>query len=573
MMKELNNMIPLLFLAAFSCCSLLPKDEIDYAFEYREIYLPERNTSIADALCLNNIDNDWALWGHHLSAVLPVKHSQTVYATVDNILSRDQFCFSSARLYDYIVEYIEDNYGESQTSRFAILPNDNNLVCMCPECRNLGNTANDASPAVFYMIKRLAERFPAHRFFTSYYRSTRSTPSEKLPDNVGVLISTMRYHISPVETSREIEFKDLLHSWSDKTNLVYVWDYINNFDDYFTPYPVFTIMQRRIRLYRDAGVKGLFLNGSGLDYSSFSDVKTRVLAALMQDPDVDWRKVLQDVCHQLYPTTGDVVAHFLTAQEDYVLSQARVLPIYDGVNTSLSTYLPKELFVNFFDSLQHMLPNTRSSEHTLVERQCKALALTRLEIMRIDGDVSRSKPLLDSFASLIDDGIDVYSESCWTIKNYVSDYSYMYRHAESMKAKNLLRGVELTPLTPLDEDYSDISVLTDGLLGLPSNYHCGNMLSSADPALKISIPYQDGMQHLRVCLVHNSLYHILLPSKVSMNIGGNDVASVVPKLLREHQGHAFAEFDIPANARGPIVLTLFRDTDDRCMAIDEIEGY
>lgn len=543
----------------------------DSPFEYREIYLPESDTDIADKLHLNDLDIDWGLWGHKISNVLPADHSQTVYATVASNLIHEQYCFTSHKLYEYVESYIDDNFDENHPTRFAILPNDNDVVCQCSECLACGNTEFDASPAVFQLIGKLSDRFPRHQFFTSFYRTTRQLPKSHMPENAGVLISTMGFPLSAVETPRDSLFKSLITKWSKMCNHIYVWDYINNFDDYFTPFPLFDIMQRRLQIYAQSGVDGVFLNGSGTDYSSFSPLRTHILALLLQDPDTDWREALKELCSKHYPKTGNIIANYIIDQEDYITSCGKILPIYDGIASAVKTYLPTGRFISFFDSLQTIKDLPRAWEKTHTEKLLAALSFTRLELMRLDGNITGAQPLLQALAMLPEDeSVDIYSESCWTIENYIHDYKFMMRHAA--ETDNLLRGKAIKALTALDEDYADPSILTDGLLGLPSNYHCGQMLSSATPALRLAVPVVNGMHRLRLCFTRNTLYKIQLPTRVTLRVNGQDVASVTPKSLADEGGHSFVEFDLPQRANGSVEVIITRDPEYRTMALDEIEG-
>ena len=563
-----------LLLALHSCQDAQADDNNGNSpFEYREIYLPE---GIEDTRTfhLNNLNNDWGIWGHNLDVVLPARPSETIYAKQNSNTIHDQFCFSSDYLYRYIENYISDNFSATRTSRFAILPNDNSWVCLCHKCRELGNTQGNAAPAVFHMIRRLAERFPHHHFFTSWYQTTRHLPDDTLPANAGVLISAMDYPPAAVSTPQEEEFEKLLANWSRKTNKMYIWDYINNFDDYITPYPVFEMMQRRLQLYARNNVKGIFLNGSGTDYSTLSDIKTYILSTLLQNPDTLWRPLLRTYCEENYPVTGQAIRQFIIEQEDYVLQKGKPLPMYDGIDKALKTYLPEEAFNTLCDQLETLRSQTRSGEKKAVDKLADALQFTRLELMRLRGNIDNDPTeALRRLNRLNDDKIEIYNESCWTIDYYVRDYTTMYRHAEEMKDKNLLRGVKLIPRTPLDSDYDDITILTDGLLGLPSNYHCGQMISSADPVLNIVIPYQPGMKRLRVCLTRNPAYHIALPQQVQLSCRGVEIGKTIPRPDIDRAGHSFVEFELPPNLKGELLLTLVRNPEVRTMAIDEIEAY
>lgn len=567
---KLLMMLPALLLVA---CTHTKQPTGSSPFEYREVYLPQLTSDVYIPLSLNSIDRDWGIWGHNLSVVLPEEPSPSVYARSGVGVNRDQFCFSSDALFNYISKYIMDNYGKKTTMRFAILPNDNSVVCLCKRCVECGNTESDASGAVYYLLDRLTEKFPKHIFFTSYYRTTCSLPKKKLHENAGVLISAIKFPLSTCYSPMEDDFEDLIKQFSKYTNRIYVWDYINNFDDYFTPFPVLSIFQRRLRLYADAGVKGIFLNGSGHDYSTLYGLKIHAMALLLSNLDADWRPKLREFCREYYPVTGDIICDFVVKQENMVEKLGETLLLYEGVNTAVNTYLPAEDFVRFHNKLMSMLPETKGKERQSIEKLCRAFMFTRLELNRMKADTLGTKRMLGELEKLSEYDIVAYSESGGTIDSYVEDYRYMLRKASETSGKNLLKGVRLEPLTALDQDYNDISILTDGLLGLPSCYHCGQMLSSAWPALRISIPRVAGMKRLRVNMTKNAIYHIAFPLKVSLSCAGRELGSVVPTPVPGNIHRAVAEFDIPTSCSGSLVLSVVRDESSRTMALDEIEGF
>ena len=234
--------------------------------------------------------------------------------------------------------------------------------------------------------------------------------------------------------------------------------------------------------------------------------------------------------------------------------------------------MPEQQFVKFHQSLATVLSQTDGKEKAELETMWQAMALTRLELNRINHSTDDSEPFLDGLLKLIPKNIRIYSESFWYIENYFNEYQQMLSHKEESK-RNLLLGKQLQPMTALDEEYSDISILTDGLLGIPSNYHCGQMLSSADPHLKIAIPRIAGMKKLKVYLVNNPKYHIILPEKLILSAGNRELGTVVPVTSDANQQRAVAEFNIPSNISGTLILTIRRNKADRTMSIDEIEGY
>ena len=575
MRKRVFKSLSILLLSPlFFCeCSQAQEEANTGIFEYREIYLPEGVFEVKE-LGLNSVDNDWGIWGHHLDKVLPKNHSMTVYAQVKGQRVRDQFCFSSEQLFGYIENYIDEHYSKSGAHRFAILPNDNALVCQCELCQGHGNTATNASPAVFHLIKRLAERFPEHIFFTSYYQTTKGLPEEVLPANTGVLVSAMDFPLSPVTTPAENEFEALLKSWHEKISRVYVWDYVNNFDDYFTPYPILDVMQHRIRLYERCGVNGIFLNGSGTEYSTLTRIKTYVLADLLKNPHADMKELILKYCHQFYPVTGDEIASYIFLLEATTSKKEKPLPMYQGVEYVMKSYFLPEEFSPFHMRLLELLPQTTGLEKNELSLMCQAFAMTRLEIKRINNHIHNgTAELLDLLWSMLDTGVVSYSETFWSTRHYVKEYREMIQHDLEYGSKNLLKGKKLVALTPLDEDYNDISILTDGLLGLPHNYHCGQMISSATPALRIAIPHVDGMKKLRVSFTVNAIFKIALPLRVQLTAGGKTIGTIVPKASSANPNRSTVEFDIPSSATGDLVLTVVRNPEVKTMALDEIEGF
>ena len=555
------------------CREVVANDDDGSVFEYKDIYFPGNSKAEGQGLGLNNLDKDWGIWGHNLGKILPKDHSRSVYATIEGRMNDEQFCFSSERLFDYIEEYIEDHYDEDRTTRFAILPNDNRIVCLCPDCISKGCTYNDASPAVNDMIRRLAKRFPNHLFFTSDYLTTRTVPTDSMPSNTGVLISAIDYYLCANPTTREEQILEQLNSWSKVTKHVYVWDYACNFDDFFSPYPVFTVMQRRFRLYRDAGVKGVFINGSGYEYSTFSRIKTRVLLALMRDPDTNWESLLRTTCRELYPVAGETIADYMIKQEQFVQERGKILPMYEGVENARRSYLNEEDFLAFHNKLKTILPRCQGAEYDEVSLMYKAMLLTRLEFMRIHANTKGAAEMLDQLETIAAQGVKFYSEGFWSVQNYVDDYRGMLEDAAEHKDHNRIVGKKLTALTPLDEDYTDISILTDGLCGLPHNYHCGNLISSANPALRIGIPNAGELHHIRVSMVRNVQAHIAIPTLVKISVGDTELGSLTPPAMNEINGRSIVEFAIPFRVNGTLVLTIFRDPEERTMAIDEINGW
>ena len=562
------------FISLSSCTETSAKDhENKGPFKYREIFLPEGIGANADRLNLNTLDEDWGIWGHNIAKVIPEEHSHNIYAKVNGSTMKKQYCFSSNHLFEYIDEYIDRHYDEDERIRFAIVPNDNDIVCLCEKCVKAGNTKGNASPAVNKLVRKLAHKFPGHIFFTSDYRTTRGLPRDSMPANTGVLLSAINFPLSAVPTPEETRFVNRIKAWSQTTPRILIWDYINNFDDYFTPYPILGPMQRRFQNYRDNKVTALFLNGSGNDVSSLSRLHTEILAALTEDPELDWKYLLKEKARAIYPVTGELIAEYMIAQEDNLAQKGVSLPLYDGVEKARKTYLDEEQFIKFHNNLLKLRHKTTGVEKDEIDTLLGQLALTRMELNRINGNPLESEKYIADLERLTRKGVLGYNESGWSIESYINDYRYLMNHYRDSSKGNKLKGVRLTPLTALDPDYSDISILTDGVLGIPSNYHNGNMIVSPQSYTQIALPNNLNLSKIRVWMSYNPAYKIKLPESVSLRGGGREIKNIQPSYPANLSGHSYVEFDVPKGINGSLVLTFNKEEDTKSFAIEEIEGY
>lgn len=401
-------------------------------FEYRAIYSPSNSEEeIRVRYATHHVDYDWDLWGHNLKKVVAsVDASQvdaTVYATVADTLCHSQFCFASSKLYHIIEAYILDQYGEgtpSYSARLCIMPQDNRLACTCPDCRRLGNSEGNATPAVTAMLRRLAKRFPRHQFFTSSYHSTRIPPTSPLPVNVGVLVSAidlpMRVDFSETQGCRK--FVETVKGWQKVCSRLYVWDYERNYEDYLSPFPCLTAMQSRLRLYRDLGISGVFLNGSGDEYSAFDDVQTVVLAQLLADPDLNVDTAVESYYREAYPVTSQLLIDYYLALEHRTATTNHLLPLYGTMEEMVESYLDPEEFTAWRRQLDRASKSAAKPERTRLNYLLTALSYTQLQLLLREDHPDREEmeemcEILRGHSEL--DGMRYYSESYGKIDDFI----------------------------------------------------------------------------------------------------------------------------------------------------------
>lgn len=457
-----------------------------FAFDYQCIYSPSGlNPDYTGVMGLNNFDDSWGIWGHNLRKVLG-DNVDKVYATIHGKTDDSQLCFSSEEMYRQIESYIADNIGEKGSSRFVIAPDDTPYACTCASCTAMGNTEKNATPAVTELLLRLSQRFPKHSFFTISYLSTKQVTDKQLPSNAGIIVSAIDFPLRRIDgkNAQEKKFMQQLNQWKKVSKNIYIWDYINNFDDYLTPFPILKIAQQRLRFFKQNGASGIFFNGSGYSYSSFDEMRTFVLSALLINPELPVEELVREYFNQEYPTSKKWLYDYYIELENSAQS-GKKLGIYAGIAELEQSFLPPEKFTKFYDEMGDYVSDAKGKERKKLHELQTALSYTRLEMGRNhsydpygyakqDGNQIQPTPQARKWISQLKEhhaftGMEYYNESTDEIDYYIKEWE-QYILASDIK-KNLFLGIMPSSTPSTDKD--GLKRLTDSTHGLPGNYHCG----------------------------------------------------------------------------------------------------
>lgn len=457
-----------------------------FAFDYQSIYSPAGlNSDYTGVMGLNNFDDSWGIWGHNLRKVLG-DNTDKVYATIHGKTDDSQLCFSSPEMYTQIEDYIVNNFGEKGNSRFVIAPDDNPYACTCASCTALGNTEKNATPAVTELVLRLAQRFPKHFFFTTSYLSTQQATDKQLPANAGVMVSAIDFPLRRIDgkDAQEKKFAQQLENWKKVTKNIYIWDYINNFDDYLTPFPILKITQQRLQFFKKNGASGIFFNGSGYSYSSFDEMRTFVLSALLINPEQAVDDLIRNYFNQEYPVSKKWLSDYYIDLENSTQS-GKKLGLYAGIRESEGAYLNPEKFIKFYDEMGDFVSDAKGKERKKLHELQTALSFTRLEMGRDhsydtygyakrNGKGIQAIPQARKWVTQLKEhkafsGMEYYNESANEIDYYIKEWE-QYILASDIKKDSFLG---ITPSSTPKTNKNSLKRLTDGTHGLPDNYHCG----------------------------------------------------------------------------------------------------
>lgn len=468
-------------------------------FVYREPYY-RGNLEIDQSGVLgnHNVELDWGIWGHNLSKILEGNNDSSVYARIDGQINKEQYCFTSPVLKDVVTAYIVDNFGEEEAFSFVITPQDNDLICGCESCTKRNAGRKDAAESVAFLVNQLASRFVKHQFFTLMYRTTSEVPTTVLEKNVGVLISTIDIPKgidlqSAVNHNKGVQrWVRELEQWKAKTTLLYIWDYSANFDDYLTPIPVLYSLQKQLQFYKKMGVTGVFLNGSGYDYSSFEGVKNYVASALMKDVNLSVEQLITQYFQKFYPTYGAFLAAYYMKLETRFELKNMPYPLYGSMQEIAYTYLDIQDFMTFYSQLETLVQAKKGQEYELLRKLYIGLTFTRMQLAYNQGieayGVGKKQGHKVVFNSEISQWISLlkeakkynivtYKEVGGGLDDYIKQWDTLFVGGSY---ENLLLNTGVDVLSKKDEGADKSALLNNGLKGLYTDYHLGWYISSED---------------------------------------------------------------------------------------------
>lgn len=498
-----------------------------FDFEYREPFFPtnlEKGNTIVFGT--HSVDLHWGLWGHNISKI--TTPADEIFATTKDGITENQFCFSSELLFNLFSDYVLNNFGEKteKSVRFMVMPEDNNIACLCENCKKIGNTEGNASPATAQMLKKLAEKFPMHLFFTSSYHTTSQPPNIKLPPNTGVFISTIElpqiYELNKENTGVN-EFANTIQLWKKSVSHVYVWDYASNFDDYLTPIPILYSLQKRLAFFKNEGVNGVFFNASGYDYSSFEDLKTYIISNLLQQTDIDIPKHIRMFFRKFYPENHQLLSDYYINLEEKFSRKNRPINIYGSLREILATYLNEFAFMDFYESL-NAVQNLSEKEKKL----SLTLHFTRLQLalnkrtkknvfftkeadkLKVNSEI---KDILNQLKlHRKTDNLHQYREENGALDTYINNWEQQILNSD---LENKILDIPIES----NLEYSEIpfTVLTDGIPGFSNDYHIGWYISSESLDFSFYAPIEERVK-IQLRFLENEKHRFTLPEKLEIYI-------------------------------------------------------
>jgi hypothetical protein len=189
--------------------------------------------------------------------------------------------------------------------------------CNCNLCKPKHDKGNGLSETFFPFVNRLAADFPDKVIRTLAYNITSQphTVETRLSDGkilkAGSLMPNVEIFFTLTNNDKSkalpnaldqnsIFLKKNLELWSTKTDKIFIWEYVVNFNYYLFPFPTIHTIKDNFDYFKKLNVKSLFVQISSMEESSFSELNSYIYSRFMWDAGLNLESEILKFCREFY---------------------------------------------------------------------------------------------------------------------------------------------------------------------------------------------------------------------------------------------------------------------------------
>ncbi|MFA6815419.1 MAG: DUF4838 domain-containing protein [Lentisphaeria bacterium] len=238
----------------------------------------------------------------------------------------DQLCLTNPELRKELVKNallrLKKHPG---TKVISISQNDSQTYCMCDECNAFvkahGNQTDLLVDTVNYVAEELNKVYPDLKVETIAYNYTTQPPKTVVPkDNVIIRLCTIHCDFSkPLSSKANKLFSDELLGWSKISDVIYIWNYVTNFTQYYRPNPNLYNIAEDLRYFAKHKVRGIMEQGCGLisqadrpsGFADLSNLRAYLISKLMWNPNLDTQQIIDEFVHGYYGKAAPFILKYI----------------------------------------------------------------------------------------------------------------------------------------------------------------------------------------------------------------------------------------------------------------------
>nr|WP_319397594.1 DUF4838 domain-containing protein [uncultured Carboxylicivirga sp.] len=298
---------------------------------------------------LEDLD-EWGLFVHTFQHLLPPEkyydsHPEYFSLVGSHRLKDGQLCLSNPGTIKTLIENLRHMMAQHPEKKYwSVSQNDCFNYCQCEDCKAMYKKYGTISGAYIHMANQIAAEFPDKVISTLAYNFTRSAPKNIKPlPNVNIMFCSIECNRSMplADDERSADFVKDMEDWSRLSDNIFAWDYVVQFKNYLTPFPNFSVLQPNLQFFKKHGVKIMFEQGSGHNWSDLNELKQYLLSKLMWDVNVNTDSIINDFITKYYGDAAPYVRSYFdrTQQNLKKYQTSERLDIYGFPADYIDSYL------------------------------------------------------------------------------------------------------------------------------------------------------------------------------------------------------------------------------------------
>ncbi len=291
---------------------------------------------------------DYGLFVHTFYTLMPPAEffptHPEYYSLIDGVRRAEmgELCLTHPDVLRIVTERVLAHMrANPRATIFSVSQNDWEGPCACPACRKVVAEEESESGPLIRFVNAVAERtsreFPDKLIDTLAYWYTLDAPKHVVPHpNVRVRLCSIRccqgHGYGACDHPESARFLRALEAWGRVTDQMYIWHYCTDFAHYPLAMPNFDELPANIKLYRDTGVCGVFMQGMGEDGGGGESMPLRgwLISKLLWNPDGDAWGLIDEFLGAYYGAAAPAVRRYLDLFHDRVREDRTLHPsLYD----------------------------------------------------------------------------------------------------------------------------------------------------------------------------------------------------------------------------------------------------
>ncbi|MBG6236400.1 hypothetical protein IWX76_002981 [Pedobacter sp. CAN_A7] len=424
--------------------------------QYRDVFYPQTlDVEYRNWHKLHTLDDSWGLWGHTFNLLVPAieyfANHPEYYAWVDGERKPTQLCLSNSEVFAILTANlrlkIENNPG---LTYWSVSQNDGVGYCECKQCARVDKRQGGPQGSIIKFVNKVAADFPDKIISTLAYGYSQKAPKHLKPvSNVNVLFSSIVSNRNePIATDpRSESFRKDLKDWTRLTKNLIIWDYVIQFTNQVSPFPNLRVLKPNMELFKNAGVYGVFSQGSGYGEAEFSVLRSYLLAKLSWDSQLNATEIVDDFVGNYYGEAAPFIHSYIDLIHQEQKMSSRVLGIYGSPVREHLSYLRPELIALYnkiFDEGEAVVATN-------------AILLERVRIARLP--LQYAELQLSKFYGIGEHGVFLMEGNRWEVK---PGYQEKVNHFTNLAIRANIKEISESGLSPANYQKEWKQVFKDG---------------------------------------------------------------------------------------------------------------